>query len=55
MRISMQHTHYTDSYDVIIERASDDLNIVEVAEMLRAALVGFGFHPDTVEQLLPRD
>ena len=44
----------TDSeYSATIESAEDDVHITQATEMVRAALVGIGFHPDSVAAHLP--
>lgn len=40
---------------VVIESATDDLTLSDVAELLRAALIAYGFHPDNVDELLGRE
>lgn len=36
---------------VTVGHVSDDLNIDQVAELVKAALLGYGFHPDRVKEL----
>ena len=55
MKISIEHTEYEDGHDIAVTTASDDLNITEIAELLRGLLVGFGYAPENVEQILPRE
>jgi len=46
----------TDSeYSATIESAEDDVHITQATEMVRAALVGIGFHPDSVAAHLPNE
>ena len=50
MKITLEHYGQTFS----AEDSRDDLNIVEVRPLLVGLLVAAGFHPDTVEEILPR-
>lgn len=43
------------SYEVSIESAEGDVGITQAVEMVRAALVGIGFHPDSVAAHLPNE
>lgn len=36
---------------VVIEHPYDDIDIIELGEMLRAALLAKGYHPDNVNDL----
>tara|TARA_R110000796_G_scaffold157029_1_gene273773 strand:+ start:708 stop:905 length:198 start_codon:yes stop_codon:yes gene_type:complete len=46
----------TDSeYSATIESAEDGVNITQAVEMVRAALVGSGYHPDSVAAHLPSE
>ena len=38
---------------VIIESADDDLNIQDIADLVRAALVAYGFSAETVRKVMP--
>lgn len=42
-------------YEVSIESTKGDVSITQAVEMVRAALVGLGFHPDSVSAHLPTD
>lgn len=42
-------------YEVSIESAEGDVGITQAVEMVRAALVGIGFHPDSVAAHLPNE
>lgn len=53
MRITLAHTSYEDGHDVTVECKHDDVDINEVASMLRGALVAFGFAQSTVNEILP--
>lgn len=55
MKVSIENTQTKDGYSVSVEAPSDDLNITEVARMVRAALVAFGFHGETVDKILQAD
>lgn len=38
-----------------VAHVADDLNIDEVAELIKAALRGYGFHADTVDKLFSEE
>ena len=42
-------------YEVSIESTEGDVSITKAVEMVRAALVGVGFHPDSVAAHVPTD
>ena len=42
-------------YEVSIESAEGEVGITQAVEMVRAALVGIGFHPDSVAAHLPNE
>jgi len=42
-------------YEVSIESAEGDVGITQAVEMVRAALVGIGFHPDSVAAHIPNE
>lgn len=42
-------------YEVSIESTEGDVNITQAVEMVRAALVGVGFHPDSVAAHIPSE
>ena len=40
---------------VTLQVPRDDLSIREVAELLRGALVAYGFHPGNVDEIMPEE
>lgn len=55
MRIILEPTEQGNQHHVTIHHQRDDLNIGEVALLLSAALLAYGFSPDTVKEILPED
>ena len=53
MRIIIEPTVQEEQHRVVIQHQRDDLVIEEVARLLRAALVAYGFPLDTVNEILP--
>lgn len=53
MRLTLESTVFDNKTTVMIEIADDCLNISEVIDrMVAPVLVGYGFHPDDVEDVL---
>lgn len=57
MRITLEPTERIEGqvdqqHKVIIETASDGHDIMEMGELLRAALLAWGFHHENVEDLI---
>jgi anthranilate/para-aminobenzoate synthase component II len=44
-----------EDYSVTIESAEDAVTITQAVEMFRGALVGIGYHPDSVSAHVPTD
>jgi hypothetical protein len=40
---------------VLVEKPSDDLDVYQVTEMFKAALIAYGFHPNSVEEVFDND
>ena len=55
MRIILAPTVQDKQHCVVIQHQSDELDIGEVAVLLRSALIAYGFHPDIVNEILPED
>lgn len=59
MRITLEPTAVADPSDtsfqhkVVIETTSDDEGIEELGDLLRAALLAWGFHHENVDDLIP--
>lgn len=53
MKITIEPTDPAnlDQNSVTVGHVSDDLNIDQVADLVKAALLGYGFHPDRVKEL----
>jgi hypothetical protein len=53
MRITIESTVSEPIYSTkaVVEVPYDDLDIHQVEEQLKALLVAYGFHPDTVDEL----
>lgn len=55
MRIILEPTEQEDQHRVVIQHQRDDLDIDEIAILLRAALLAYGFHSDTVKEILSEE
>jgi len=51
MKINIQD----EDYSVTIESAEDAVTITRAVEMFRGALVGIGYHPDSVSAHVPTE
>lgn len=52
MIITMEPTEFRGpQHAVAVARGDDDLNIWEVADLLRYMLMAYGFHPENVESV----
>ena len=49
MKLTLEHTDSGEHRKVMIEEVGDDLDIFEALQMVFDALVGFGYHPDSVK------
>jgi len=48
----MQNTQSDTGYSVVVETTGDDLNIHEVATLLRALLLAYGFQQANVDEII---
>lgn len=55
MKIILEPTEHKTQHRVIIQHQSDELDIKEVAVLIRGALVAYGFHSDNVNEILPEE
>ena len=55
MLVILEPTEQEGQHRVVIQHQRDDLNLDEVVVLIRAALIAYGFHPDSVAELLPEE
>lgn len=51
MKITLEPTESKTQHSVVIETQHDGHDIDEIRELLRGALIAWGFHPETVNEL----
>ena len=49
MKLTLEHTEYEDGRKIVVEEFNDEQDVFEALQMVFDALVGFGYHPDSVK------
>ena len=55
MKIILQPTSNENQHSVTLETPHDDINIEEAIELVKGALVAWGYHPDIVNEYALRN